>query len=59
MRYQITVVTRNQQAIEHMISTLGWRAYATNALGECLSLCEAVHEYRHEYQIERGFGRLR
>jgi transposase len=59
VRYQITVVTRNQQAIEHLISTLGWRASATNAPGECLSLCEAVHEYRHEYHIERGFGRLK
>jgi transposase len=59
VRYQITTVTRNEEAIAQFGSTLGWRAYATNAPQERLSLQKAVQEYRHEYHIERGFGRLK
>ena len=59
VRYQITVVQRNEQAIAHLVSTLGWRAYASNAPRERLSLADAVREYRHEYRIEQGFGRLK
>ncbi|OLE03047.1 MAG: hypothetical protein AUI36_43035 [Cyanobacteria bacterium 13_1_40CM_2_61_4] len=59
VRYQVTTVTRNQETIAQFVSTLGWRAYATNAPQERLSLQKAVREYRHEYHIERGFGRLK
>ncbi len=59
VRYQITMVTRNEEAIANLVSTLGWRAYATNAPQERLRLENAVREYRHEYHIERGFGRLK
>src|SRR3989442_221696 len=59
VRYQVTTVTRNQETIAQFASTLGWRAYATNAPQERLSLQKAVREYRHEYHIERGFGRLK
>jgi transposase len=59
VRYQITMVTRNEEAIAQCVSTLGWRAYATNAPQERLSLENAVREYRHEYHIEHGFGRLK
>jgi transposase len=59
VRYQITTVTRNEEAIAQFVSTLGWRAFATNAPQERLSLQTAVREYRHEYHIERGFGRLK
>ncbi len=59
VRYQITAVERNEEAIAALVSTLGWRVYATNAPQERLSLEQAVREYRHEYHIERGFGRLK
>lgn len=59
VRYQITTIERNEEAIAQVVFTLGWRAYATNAPQERLSLVKAVQEYRHEYYIERGFGRLK
>ena len=59
VRYQISAVERNEEAIAHVVSTLGWRAYATNAPQERLSLADAVREYRHEYHIEQGFGRFK
>ena len=59
VRYQIMTVTHNEEAIAHLVSTLGWRAYVTNAPQQRLSLPNAVREYRHEYHIERGFGRLK
>src|SRR6266566_1228517 len=59
VRYQITAVQHNEEAIVDLVSTLGWRAYGTNAPQERLSLEQAVREYRHEYHIERGFGRLK
>jgi len=59
VRYQITAVQRNEQAIADLLSQLGWRAYATNAPQPRLSLEHAVREYRHEYHIEHGFGRLK
>lgn len=59
VRYQITAVERNEAAITDLVSTLGWRAYATNAPQKRLSLEQAVGEYRHEYHIEHGFGRLK
>lgn len=59
VRYQITAVERNEEAIADLVSMLGWRAYATNTPQERLSLEQAVREYRHEYHIERGFGRLK
>jgi len=59
VRYQITAVERHEEAIAQCVCTLGWRAYATNAPPKRLSLEQAVREYRHEYHIERGFGRLK
>ncbi len=59
VRYQITAVQRNEAAISDLLSRLGWRAYSSNAPQERLSLEQAVGEYRHEYHIERGFGRLK
>jgi transposase len=59
VRYQITRVERNEEAMAELVSTLGWRAYASNAPQERLSFEQAVQEYRHEYHIERGFGRLK
>lgn len=59
VRYQITAVQRHEEAIANLVATLGWRAYASNAPQERLSLESAVREYRHEYHIEHGFGRLK
>ena len=59
VRYQITAVERNQEAITQQISMLGWRAYVTNAPKLRLSLSDAVLEYREEYHVERGFGRFK
>jgi transposase len=59
VRYQINAVERNEEAIAQQVSTLGWRAYATNTPPKRLSLADAVREYRHEYHIEQGFGRLK
>ena len=59
VRYQISAVERNEEAIAQLVSTLGWRAYATNGPPQRLSLEQAVREYRHEYHIEHGFGRLK
>ena len=59
VRYQVTAVERNEEAIADLVSTLGWRAYVTNAPKARLSLEQAVREYRHEYHIEHGFGRLK
>lgn len=59
VRYQITAVSRDQEAIEARMARLGWRAYATNAPEQRLSLEQAVQEYRQEYHVERGFGRLK
>jgi transposase len=59
VRSQITTVTLNEEAMAHLVSTLGWRAYATNAPQARLSLSPAVWEDRHEDHIEHGFGRLK
>jgi transposase len=59
IRYQITAVRRDQEAISTQMAALGWRAYATNAPEQRLSLGQAVQEYRQEYHVERGFGRFK
>ena len=59
VRYQITAVVRNAAAIAALQQTFGWRAYVTDLPAEQLSLCDAVLTYREEWQIERGFHRLK
>lgn len=59
VRYQITAVSRNAEALAAQQTTLGWRAYATNAPGKRLSLSQGVQEYRQEYHIEDGFARFK
>jgi len=49
----------DEVAVEEAVRRLGWRAYATNAPAEQLTLTQAVLAYRSEYIIERGFGRLK
>lgn len=57
-RFQVDYTLDNAE-LEQQIQLLGWRVYATNHPVEELSLAEAVVVYRHEYVIERGFGRLK
>jgi transposase len=59
VRYQITAVVRDEEAITALQQTFGWRAYVTDLPAEQLSLSEAVLTYREEWQIERGFHRLK
>jgi transposase len=59
VRYQVTDVQRQEEAIAARVATLGWRAYVTNAPVAALCFEEAILEYRNEYLVERGFGRLK
>jgi transposase len=59
VRYQITAVMRDEAAITALQQTFGWRAYVTDLPAEQLPLGEAVLTYREEWQIERGFHRLK
>ena len=59
VRYQITAVIRQEEALAAHQKTLGWRAYVSNAPTEQLSLEQAVLTYRDEWIIEHGFQRLK
>ena len=59
VRYQITAVSRQADAIAAQAETLGWRAYVTNAPAARLSLADGVLIYRDEWIIERNFHRLK
>ena len=59
VRYQLTAVSRQADAIAAQQATLGWRAYVTNAPAPQLTLADAVLTYRDEWLIERGFHRLK
>ena len=59
VRYQITAVTRQTEAIAACQKALGWRVYVSDAPAEHLSLEQAVLTYRDEWIIERGFHRLK
>lgn len=59
VRYQITSVEPNPDAIAQQQELFGWRAYVTNAPTTRLSFADAVHTYRDEWIIERGFGRYK
>jgi transposase len=59
VRYQMTVVSRQAEALAAQQATLGWRAYVTNAPAAQLTLADAVLTYRDEWLIERGFHRLK
>ena len=59
VRYQITSVTRQEEAIDAHKKTLGWRAYVSNAPASALDLEQAVLTYRDEWLVEHGFHRLK
>jgi transposase len=59
VRYQITGIIRQEDAIDAHKKTLGWRVYVSDAPSEQLSLEQAVLTYRDEWIIEHGFHRLK
>jgi transposase len=59
VRYQLLAVQRDEVAIAALQQTFGWRAYVTDVPAAQLSLNDAVLTYRAEWQIERGFHRLK
>jgi transposase len=59
IRYQMTTIARQEEAIAVLQKTFGWRAYVTDAQVEQLTLEQAVLTYRDEWLIERGFHRLK
>ena len=59
VRYHITAVTRQEEAIDAHKKTLGWRAYVSNVPAEQLDLEQAVLTYRDEWIVEHGFHRLK
>ena len=59
VRYQITAVIRQEDALAALQKTFGWRAYVSNTRAEHLTLEQAVLTYRDEWLIEHGFHRLK
>ena len=58
-RHATVEVRVDEEALEATVRRLGWRMYGTNQPQEQLSLAQAVLAYRHEYLVERSFGRLK
>jgi len=52
-------ITRQEENLAKKKQVMGWRAYATNAPPEKLSLSKAVDVYRDAYLHEHGYSRLK
>lgn len=50
---------REEEAVAAAGYRQGWRLYGTNQPHESCGLREAVWNYREQYQVERGFNRLK
>ena len=59
VRYALTGVQRNEEAIAARRHRLGWRVQVTNAPADRLSLCQAVRHYRGGWSLERDFHLLK
>jgi transposase len=59
VRYKISQVRRNQEEIGRRQERLGWRAMATNAPVERLSLEASVRTYREGAGMERAFHQMK
>jgi transposase len=59
VRYQVSKIHLDSQALAARIARLGWRAYVTNAPAQEWSLNEVVLAYRGEWRIEHGFHLLK
>jgi transposase len=58
-RYQITSVTRDDAAVEHLVARMGWQVQVTNASSSRLSLGDSVLGYRAGTCVERAFHQLK
>ena len=59
IRYQITLVRRDQEAIRQREARMGWQVQVTNAPAQRLSLAEALFTYRGGWCGERLFHLLK
>ena len=59
VRYTVSSIHTEAQALAARIARLGWRAYATNASAQEWSLNAVVLAYRGEWRIEQGFHLLK
>ena len=59
IRYQVTEVRHNTQAIQDRCDRMGWRALVTNVPARRLTLVEAVLAYRGGWCVERDFHQLK
>lgn len=59
VRYQITSVARDEEAVARHKLRLGWRVQVTNLPQERMSLAQAVRHYRGGWCAERGFHLLK
>lgn len=59
VRYQITGVNRDENAINAAYWRMGWRLYATNQKSVALPIDEAIRIYRQAPRIERHFHLLK
>jgi transposase len=59
VRYRISAVSRNDEKIQEKQKRLGWRAFATNAPEQRLSLEGSVLTYREGGGLERPFHELK
>jgi transposase len=59
VRYKVSTIHLDSQALAARIARLGWRAYATNAEAKDWSLNDVVLAYRGEWRIEQGFHLLK
>jgi len=59
VRYRITSVTRDAEAIVRQRERLGWRAYVTNLPNDGWSLTDSVLHYRAGHVIEQDFHSLK
>ena len=59
VRYTVSTIHTEAQALAARIARLGWRAYATNASAQEWSLNDVVLAYRGEWRIEHGFHLLK
>lgn len=59
VRYDLTEVGLDEEALKNQRSLLGWRAFVSNAPVSEFSLTNAVEIYRDQHSIEHGFHRLK
>jgi transposase len=59
IRYQITMVRRNDEAIDRRVARMGWQVQVTNVPADRLSLADSLRTYRGGWCGERLFHLLK